>query len=213
MSNFFTPPAINASPPPATNSAYVNLHNERKIKLDELKAMDPVDFEKFVGSLFERMGFAVRTTPHSGDEGIDLWIEKNGEKSIVQCKRYGPTPVGQPILRDLYGEMIHCQVNRAYLVTTGLFSLPAQTWAEDKAVVLVDGAQLCDWIGYVMPPPLPVKIDPAIAFAARLENKKRIKANLVQLLCVIWTIGFCSLLVLAVINLPRFLDWVILIIS
>ena len=183
----FSPSILSSS---NTVTPYASFYQEKKSRLDTLKTMDPVAFEHFIGSLFERMGFAVTSTPHSGDEGIDLWIEKNAEKAIVQCKRYGPTPVGQPILRDLYGEMIHCRVNRAYLVTTGLFSLPAQTWAADKPINLVDGDQLLEWISYITPPPIPpppIPFDWGAYYAAlreKAEKKRRAKKKLEKALII-----------------------------
>jgi restriction endonuclease Mrr len=124
-------------------------------QLDEIKALDPVEFERFVGFLFEHMGYSVTTTSISGDEGIDLWIEKDAERSIVQCKRFDGQ-VGQPVVRDLYGEMVSCMASRAYLVTTGIFSVPAQAWATGKSIILVDGSEILEWLGYVVPPPLPI---------------------------------------------------------
>ena len=38
------------------------------------------------------------------------------------------------------------------MVTTGTFSLPARSWAEGKLITLVDGNDLCDWVGIVKPP-------------------------------------------------------------
>jgi restriction system protein len=118
----------------------------RRIKrLDQLKALDPIVFELFVGSLFERMGYAVRTTPASGDQGIDLILYKDSRTAIVQCKRYEGS-VGQPVVRDLYGTMVHNRVDEAYLVTTGTISLPARQWAMGKAIHLVDGNELVEWL-------------------------------------------------------------------
>lgn len=34
------------------------------------------------------MGYDVQNTPLSGDQGADLILEKFGEKTIVQAKRY-----------------------------------------------------------------------------------------------------------------------------
>ena len=68
-------------------------------QLDQIRQLDPVAFERFVGSLFERMGYQVQTTALSGDEGVDLILRKDQKLAIVQCKRY-EGPVGQPIVRD-----------------------------------------------------------------------------------------------------------------
>lgn len=157
-----------------------SIHFARLSKLDEIKKLDPVAFEHFTASLFERMGYEVCTTPESGDEGVDLFITKNGRRAVVQCKRY-ENLVGQPVVRDLYGVMLHNQVDRAYLITTGHFSLPAQTWAEGKFIHLVDGMELCEWIGLVPPPPLQIHTPPPLPKLTR-GNKKGLLITIALLL-------------------------------
>lgn len=118
---------------------------QRIEQLDQIKALDPIAFERFVGSLFERMGYIVQTTAVSGDEGVDLSLRRENKTAIVQCKCYEGA-VGQPIVRDLYGAMVHNRADEAYLVTTGAISLPAQQWAAGKPIHLVDGNTLVEWV-------------------------------------------------------------------
>jgi HJR/Mrr/RecB family endonuclease len=119
---------------------------QRINRLEDIQKIDPIQFEKLVSSLFKKLGYDVLLTKASGDEGIDLILSKDGKKSVVQCKRYSGT-VGQPIARDLYGSMIHNRAEDAYLITTGVFSLPAQTWASGKPIHLVDGKM---WIETIL---------------------------------------------------------------
>lgn len=122
-----------------------NRHLARIRKLDQLTAMSPKEFEQFVAKLFEKMGYSVAVTKASADEGVDLFLEKSGRRAIVQCKKYKGS-VGQSTVRDFYGAMIHNRADQGFIVTTGTFSLPAQTWAMGKQIHLVDGAELMDWI-------------------------------------------------------------------
>jgi len=122
-----------------------NRHLSRFKKLDQLTAMSSREFEQFVAKLFERMGYSVAVTQASADEGVDIFLERHGRRAIVQCKKYEGS-VGQPTVRDFYGAMIHNRVDQGFLVTTGTFSLPAQTWAAGKQIHLVDGAELVDWL-------------------------------------------------------------------
>ena len=67
--------------------------------LEELQAMDPGDFEVWVRQLFRSRGYFVENTPDSRDHGIDLWIvSPQGERAIVQCKRYRGV-VGESVVR------------------------------------------------------------------------------------------------------------------
>jgi len=114
-------------------------------RLSELHEMDPHQFEVFVGSVFRELGYEVSATPVTGDQGVDLFVKKDGRRSIVQVKRYAGT-VGQPVVRDLYGAMLHHMADSAFLVTTGHFSARAEAWASNKAIELVDGMELLQWL-------------------------------------------------------------------
>jgi hypothetical protein len=120
-------------------------HFRRIEQLNQIKALDPIAFERFIGTLFERMGYEVETTTVAGDKGVDLFLRKDNRTAIAQCKRYEGS-LGQPVVRDLYGTMLHTRADEAYLVTTGTISLPAQQWAMGKFIHLVDGNTLVEWI-------------------------------------------------------------------
>ncbi|MCA9958443.1 MAG: restriction endonuclease [Anaerolineales bacterium] len=113
-------------------------------RIEQLQRMDPVEFEQFVGYLYQKQGFSVSTTVTSGDEGVDLVLRKGRRLGIVQCKRYAGT-VGQPIVRDLYGAMMHNKADEAVLVTSGIISKPAEEWAKGKPIALIDGHELISW--------------------------------------------------------------------
>jgi HJR/Mrr/RecB family endonuclease len=114
-------------------------------RLDEIKSLTPIEFERYVGRFFEQIGYNVQATATTGDEGVDLFLRKNNKIIVVQCKKYDGT-VGQPVVRELYGAMIHHRADEAYLITTGTISMPAQRWAANKPIQLVDGMQLLEWI-------------------------------------------------------------------
>ncbi len=122
---------------------YDGLDQERYLarieRLDQLSAMTPREFEEFVARMFRAMGHSVTLTQASGDKGVDIFLDSR--KAIVQCKKYEGS-VGQPVVRDFYGTMIHNKAERGYIITTGTFSLPAQTWAKGKPIHLVDGMEL-----------------------------------------------------------------------
>lgn len=117
----------------------------RKAMLSSAKKMDPIAFEHLVGALFERMGYDVRTTVASGDDGVDLYVRQGRRTAVVQCKRY-QGDVGSPQMRDLYGTMLHNNANEAYMVTTGNISNQARRWAEGKPIQMIDGFALVEWI-------------------------------------------------------------------
>jgi restriction system protein len=113
-------------------------------RLEELKAMTPVEFEEWVGARFQDLGYKVKTTALVGDHGVDLVARRDSEKVIIQCKRYRDTAVGEPTLRDLYGTMQHEGADRAYLVTTGHLTAAAISWSRGKPIEIWDGRHLAN---------------------------------------------------------------------
>lgn len=102
-----------------------------------LRRMDPVEFERLVCRLYSKMGYEVKTTPKTGDQGADGFLSKDGAKFILQCKRVQGS-VGQPILRDLLGTITHFECQGGIVVTTGAVSSAAREWARGKPIELVE---------------------------------------------------------------------------
>jgi HJR/Mrr/RecB family endonuclease len=114
----------------------------RARKLENLKAFSPDDFEALVAKVFESYGHKVEKVGGNADHGVDIIVMNGqGEKWVVQCKRYSGS-VGEPVVRDLYGTMLHEEAQGAYLMTTGTFTKGAQAWAAEKPIILYDGEAL-----------------------------------------------------------------------
>jgi len=112
---------------------------EKMRELGAMQELPPDGFEELVAEAFRRLGHRAKVVGTSGDHGVDVRIRaSNGEKWVVQCKRYKGT-VGEPTVRDLYGTMLHEKADRASIVTSGRFSRQAVAWAEDKPIDLYDG--------------------------------------------------------------------------
>lgn len=124
--------------------AIVVIWNSRAVgkRLDELKAMTPIEFEEWVAARFKDRGYKVKTTAVSGDHGIDLVARRENEKVVIQCKRYRDSTVGEPVMRDLYGTMQHEAADRAYLVTTSYLTPAALSWSRGKPIEIWDAAFL-----------------------------------------------------------------------
>ena len=110
--------------------------------LEDLQAMTPEAFEALIAKLFIAYGHQAEVAGGNGDHGVDVVVmTADGEKWVVQCKRYSGS-VGEPVVRDLYGTMLHEEAQRAYLITTGSFTRQAQEWAQEKPIMLYDGEGL-----------------------------------------------------------------------
>lgn len=110
----------------------------------QMLALEPDEFESWVGMLFKLVGYQVRNTQYVADHGIDLEVTGQGlGLGLVQCKRYRGT-VGEPTVRDLYGTMMHERADHGWLATTGGVSRQARAWAAGKPIELWDGQQLVE---------------------------------------------------------------------
>jgi restriction system protein len=127
---------------------WVQRWRKRRIRLEDaqtltdLMAMTPEDFEAYIAALFEAYGHEAEVTGGNGDHGVDVWVTTDQDSRwIVQCKRYSGS-VGEPVVRDLYGTLLHTEAQRAYLFTTGSITKQAYDWIEEKPIVLYDGESL-----------------------------------------------------------------------
>ena len=116
--------------------------------------LTPTEFELYVASLFQRYGCAVVHTGQTADGGIDLTVEKNGRRGLVQCKRY-TRPVGAAEVREFRGALAREQVTLGFFVTTSGFTKNAITEAAyPPKIILYDGVKLAQ---------LAEELDPATA--------------------------------------------------
>ena len=71
------------------------------------------------------MGYQrVNLRGRSGDQGVDILAERNGERVAIQCKKYKGV-VGPHEVRALMGAMGLADAQRGLLITTGMFSIQA----------------------------------------------------------------------------------------
>lgn len=111
---------------------------ENSTKREYLLGLSPVAFEEHVGKLFLALGYKVRVTPRSNDKGVDLYLDKGGRRSIVQCKRYRAAVVGRPEIQQTFGVLRDEKASEAFVVTTSGFSRQAKEFVEGKPIRLID---------------------------------------------------------------------------
>ncbi|MGJ9420143.1 restriction endonuclease [Massilia sp. CMS3.1] len=111
--------------------------------LQAMHAMSWQEFEQIVGQHFRSQGYSV--TEHGGpgpDGGIDLALEKGGERFLVQCKQWRAVKVGVTIVRELYGVMASQGATGGFVISAGAFTADAQAFSSGRNIELIDGGQL-----------------------------------------------------------------------
>jgi restriction system protein len=110
-----------------------------------LMDINPFDFEKLIGNLFDKMGLDTRQTRSSRDGGVDVVAFDTrpifGGKVVIQAKRYKHT-VSVSAVRDLYGAMTNERATKGILVTTSGYGSDAIKFACDKPIELITGENL-----------------------------------------------------------------------
>ena len=105
--------------------------------------MSSLRFEQFCADLLEREGYKVMLTAPTGDAGVDVEFRApSGALGLAQARRWAHTPVGRPVVQQLYGEMTHEGAAMGYVITTSRFTREAVEWATGKRIGLIDGAEL-----------------------------------------------------------------------
>ena len=123
-----------------------------ELKLAQLGALTPEGFEEFVAEVFEALGFGVEHVGGSGDEGVDLRLERKGERAIVQCKYHSRGVVGSPELQKFLGTVHHTRSHKGFFVTTRTFSLAAERFVAEHPIELIDGPRLIELVKDAMGP-------------------------------------------------------------
>lgn len=142
------------TPEEQLNQAYKTIRADIQDQiLDQLKSVDPAQFERIVVDVLRAIGYGVdnsestRITGRPGDEGIDGVIDEDllGLDSIyIQAKRWQGS-VGRPEVQAFTGALQGQNASRGVLITTSEFSSPAKEYVSNLAtsrIVLVDGQRL-----------------------------------------------------------------------
>ena len=103
--------------------------------------MDGVTFEHRLESLYEFLGYTVETTKTSGDFGADLVLVKNGERTVVQAKRYSSN-VGLEAIQESVAAKAMYQATKAVVATNSYYTKAARELAAANNVELIERPQL-----------------------------------------------------------------------
>ncbi len=104
-------------------------------------SMEGTEFERFLERVFEMLGYKVHTTKGSGDQGIDLIMERAGRRIGVQVKRYSKI-VGNHAVMEANAGMSYYHCDRCVVITNSRFSRHAIKLASRLNCRLIDGSQL-----------------------------------------------------------------------
>ena len=99
-------------------------------------------FEKFLGTLYSRLGFEASLTPNGADQGVDLILTKDARRIAVQAKRW-TRAVGNGAVQEVMAGKTFYRCAEGIVITTSTFSRSAINLADtDPTISLIDGRDL-----------------------------------------------------------------------
>lgn len=112
----------------------------------DLRLLNAEEFEWLVGETFAREGWTVRETGRQGapDGNIDLKLARNGDRLIVQCKRWTASQVGVDEIREFGGTLLRegLKGSNGLFVTLSDFNGAAVSEGKALGVRLMNGREL-----------------------------------------------------------------------
>lgn len=110
--------------------------------IESIRQLSWDEFERLIGEYYTRHGYSVAENSQKGaDDGVDLYLQKDGENIIVQCKHW-KNKVGVPVVREHLGAIAAMNATRGMVVTSGAFTQSAIAFANENNIGLVDGTDL-----------------------------------------------------------------------
>lgn len=110
-----------------------------------LDGMDGFEFQHFVAHLFERIGYGKgEEIRQARDAGQDIIVRSvDGSTIIIECKHHPRGIIGRPTVQKLHSAVITAKAKKGFVVTTGHFSLEANSYAKSLRALI---ELIRDWV-------------------------------------------------------------------
>lgn len=117
-------------------------------RIEAIRVLPWREFEQHLCEHYEGAGYRALPTGSGTDQEVDMFLKRDGERTVVQCKRLSRSrEVGEAVVRDLHRVMREHDADHAILITTGALTPEAHQFTRDKSLTLVDGEQLEAMLG------------------------------------------------------------------
>ena len=109
----------------------------RFITMYLVDGMDGFEFEAFLVNVFQTIGFDVKETKKTADQGADLFVSRFGKTMVIQAKNYTGS-VGNAAVQQAISAKAFYGCDEAMVVTNSYFTKSANELATTAGVRLVD---------------------------------------------------------------------------
>ncbi|MGG6309804.1 restriction endonuclease [Paenibacillus macerans] len=128
--------------------AMIGIQRKERLKrsgIADIDKMEGVQFERYLGYLFQAQGYNVKVTKAAGDYGADLILQKDRKRIIVQAKRYSKN-VGIKAVQEAQAAIAYYSASQAWVVTNSDYTAAAYDLAKSNGVRLINRDSLIEMI-------------------------------------------------------------------
>ncbi|HEX2938367.1 MAG TPA: restriction endonuclease [Ruminiclostridium sp.] len=111
--------------------------------INTVDKMTGEEFEDFLICHFKKLGYKGELTSKSHDYGADLILKKDGDKIVLQAKRYSGK-VGIAAVQQIASAKSYYKADRAIVATNSYFTPYAENLAKSSGVELWDRNKLIE---------------------------------------------------------------------
>ncbi|CAM8164016.1 MULTISPECIES: restriction endonuclease [Klebsiella] len=106
-----------------------------------IDAMDGYQFENFLVEIFQTLGYDVKETKKTQDQGADLFVTRFGKNMVIQAKNYSGS-VGNSAVQQAISAKAFYGCDEAMVVTNSYYTKSAMELADSARVRLIDRNEL-----------------------------------------------------------------------
>ena len=115
--------------------------------IEQLRKIDWFQFEKLVALVYRKLDYAVtRRGGANPDGGLDLIIEKDGQRWAVQCKQWKTWNVGVKPVREFLGALTDNGIQKGILITLCGYTGGAKQLADKHGIEIINETGLAQMI-------------------------------------------------------------------
>lgn len=113
-----------------------NINENVKRIYGDIANISPYDYEEMCAKILSENGWDARTTKKSGDQGTDVYAEKNGISLVLQCKMVN-SPVGTKAVQEVIAGQKYMSADYAAVVSPSTYTPGAKDLAKVAKVMLL----------------------------------------------------------------------------
>ena len=118
---------------------------ELALRFEAVRSMSGAQFEVFTADLFRALGHQAVVLGGAGDQGVDVIVNRRGERVALQCKNH-KRPVGNRPVQEVFAGARHHRCVEACVVAPAGYTRGAIDLARSTGVSLYDADTVRQWI-------------------------------------------------------------------